>query len=168
MSGFAIFVIILVVVSGFLGWRSGLLKQVGRLVGIIAGIAACRIYGPTLVNYFCGTGATVSDTVLYTVLCYVLLFIVVYLVALLLAHLLRGALNAVHIGVLNRVAGAVFNIMEWMLLLSLFLNLWVSLVPTTSLASDPLFDRVLWFGPFLLGSDLSAAVGKVVSSAVGA
>lgn len=168
MSGFAIFVIILVVVSGFLGWRSGLLKQIGRLVGIIAGIAVCRFYGPALVNYFCGTGASVSDTVLYTVLCYVLLFILVYVVAILMARMLRGMLEAVHIGVLNHVAGALFNIMEWMLMLSLLLNLWVSLVPTTTLVSDPVFDRVLWFGPFLLGSNLSAAVGKVVSSAVGA
>lgn len=168
MSGFTIFVIILVVVSGFLGWRSGLLRQVGRLVGIIAGIAVCRIYGPTLVDYFCGTGASVSDTVLYTVLSYVLLFIVVYLVALLLARLMRGMLEAVHIGVINRVAGAVFNIMEWMLLLSLFLNLWVSIVPSTSLVADPVFDRVLWFGPFLLGSNAAATVGNAVSSAIGA
>lgn len=168
MSAFTIFIIILVVVSGFLGWRSGLLRQVGRLVGIIAGIAACRFYGATLVDYFCGEGASVSDTVLCTVLCYVLLFVVVYLAALLLARLLRGMLEAVHIGVLNRLAGAVFNIMEWMLLLSLFLNLWVSLVPSTSLAADPMFDRVLWFGPFLLGTNFSATVGHVVSSAIGA
>lgn len=168
MSGFAIFIIILVVVSGVLGWRSGLLRQVGRLAGIILGIAACRIYGSAIVDYFCGKGASVSDTVLYTVLCYVLLFIAVYVAATLLAHLMRRMLDSVHIGVLNRLAGAVFNIMEWMLLLSLFLNLWVSLVPATSLAADPLFDRVLWFGPFLLGTDTAAAVGKAVSSAVGA
>lgn len=168
MSGFAIFIIILAVVSGVLGWRSGLLRQVGRLAGIILGIAACRIYGPTIVDYFCGTGASVSDTVLFTVLCYVLLFIVVYIVATLLAHLMRKMLDSVHIGVLNRLAGAVFNIMEWMLMLSLLLNLWVSLVPSTSLASDPLFDRVLWFGPFLLGSNAAGAVGKAVSTAVGA
>lgn len=168
MSGFTIFIIIVMVVSGFLGWRSGLLRQVGRLVGIIAGIAACRFYGPTLVDYFCGTGASVGDTVLYTVLSYVLLFIVVYVVAILLARLVRGMLEAVHIGILNRVAGAVFNIMEWMLLLSLFLNLWMSVSPSTALASDPVFDRVLWFGPFLLGTDAVATVGKAVTTAIGA
>lgn len=168
MSGFTIFIIVFVLVSGVLGWRSGLLRQVGRLAGIILGIAACRIYGPALVDYFCGTGASVSDTVLYTVLCYVLLFVVVYLLATLLAHLMRKMLDSVHIGILNRLAGAVFNIVEWLLLLSLALNLWVSLVPSTALASDPLFDRVLWFGPFLLGSGAAGAFGKAVSTAVGA
>lgn len=168
MSGFAIFIIIFVLVSGVLGWRSGLLRQLGRVAGIILGIAACRIYGPSLVDHFCGSGASVADTVLYTVLCYVLLFIVVYIVATLLAHLVRKILDSVHIGVLNCLAGAVFNILEWLLLLSLVLNLWVSLVPSTALASDPLFDRVLWFGPFLLGSDAAGAFGKAVSMAVGA
>lgn len=168
MSGFAIFIIILVVVSGVLGWRSGLLHQVGRLAGIILGIAACRIYGPSVVACFCDGAAGTADIVLRTVLVYVLLFILVYVAATVLARIVLSLLGAVHIGFLNRLAGAVFNVMEWLLLLSLMLNLWVTLMPSASLVTDPVFARVLWFGPFLLGSDAAAAVGKAVSTAVGA
>lgn len=168
MSAFTIFIIIIVIVSAVLGWRSGLIRQVGRLAGIIAGIAVCRIYGSAVVDYFCGADASVPDRIMYTVLCYVVLFILVYLAAALLANMMRGLLRAVHIGFINRLAGAVFNVMEWLLILSLLLNLWVSIAPPSSLLGDPVFDRVLWFGPYLLGTDAVAAVGKAVSTAVGA
>lgn len=155
MSGFAIFIIIVVLLSAVLGWRAGFLRQAGRVAGIILGIIACRIYGSQAAAML--INATDGDKMMYTVLAYVLLFIAVYLLATIIAYLMKSLLNAVHIGVLNSVAGAVFKVCEWLLLISLFLNLWTAIWPITSLEGDTVYQRVLWFGPYLLGT-LSSSI----------
>ena len=162
MSSFTIFIIIVVVVSAALGWRAGLLRQIGRVAGIILGIIACRMYGSQVAAYFISDEATKGDVMMYTVLAYVLLFIAVYLAASIIAYLMKSLLEAVHIGILNRVAGAVFKICEWLLLISLFLNLWTAISPITSLEGNPVYDRVLWFGPYLLGTDAVVKVGHAI------
>lgn len=162
MSGFTIFIIIVVLLSAILGWRSGFLRQVGRVAGIILGIIACRMYGAQAAAWLINAKATESDKMMYTVLAYVLLFIIVYVLATIIAHLMKSLLNAVHIGVLNRIAGAVFKVCEWLLLISLFLNLWTAISPITSLEDNPVYQRVLWFGPYLLGTDAVVKVSNAI------
>lgn len=162
MSSFTIFILIVVLVSAALGWRAGLLRQIGRVAGIILGVIACRMYGAQAAAYFISEEATKGDIMMYTVLAYVLLFVVVYMIASIIAYLMKSLLEAVHIGILNRMAGAVFKICEWLLLISLFLNLWTVVSPITSLEDNPVYNRVLWFGPYLLGSDAVAKVGQAI------
>lgn len=163
MSSFDIFVLILVIVAAFIGWRQGLLHQVGRLAGIILGIAACRIFGARVAEAVVAAESSDGDRIMYTILAYIGLFVVVYFFVTLVARMFKAVLDAIKIGVLNNLAGAVFNVAEWVFMFSLLLNLVTRISPIESLVGDPFYDGALLFAPYLLDTEAMAKIGSAVT-----
>ena len=65
-------------------------------------------------------------------------------------------LKAINLGVINRIAGAVFAVVQGLLILSLLLNLWIAIFPDTELlkeSSGAVEQRLINLAPDLLGSD---------------
>ena len=166
MDSFSIFIIIVIVVSAGFGWYKGFLKQAAQVAGLILGIAACRIFGTRLATALCGEEPSGADTALYYVMAYVVLFLVVYVLVSLCSRLLKGVLNTLKVGILNRIGGALFNICKWMLLVSLLLNLWVAVSPSTSLKDSKAFSYSIGFGPWLLGTQTAAQVSHALDKAI--
>lgn len=166
MDSFSIFIIILVAVAAGFGWYKGFLKQAAQVAGLILGIAACRIFGSRLATALCGGEPSGADTVLYYVMAYVVLFLVVYVLVSLCSRLLKGVLNTLKVGVLNRIGGAIFNVCKWMLLVSLLLNMWVAVSPSTQLKDSKTFSYTLGFGPWLLGTQTAAQIGHAFDKAI--
>lgn len=109
------------------GIRHGIVKEVAALIAIIAGIYLARFWSPVLACHlvkWTGWSAGLSSTVAY-----VLIFVVIALGVHLLAHIVGRLLKAIMLGGVNRVFGAVFGVVKWVLILSVILNL-VALIDT--------------------------------------
>lgn len=121
-----------------MGWRKGIVLQLGSLAGIVAGAVACRVGGDWLTALLMSSNpevVTPGEHYFYTVLARVILFIAGYLLIKVIARFLRGVTHALHIGVLDRLAGAIFSLFAWMMVLSLVINFWLVVKPQTSLYS---------------------------------
>lgn len=171
MTALDILIIVLAIVAIVMGFRSGLLRQAGRLLGVIAGIIACRIFAQDVAIWMGADKGSPYDSadvsMLTTVVAYVVVFIVAYVAMSLLGSLLKRIVSATGLGPVDRVCGAVFNLAEYALVLSLVLNLWIVVFPDSSLRHDRVATyrlgstglSLLNFAPKVLGSE---AVGRML------
>ena len=87
----------------------------------------------------------------------VILFIAGFLGVKAVAHFFKSVTHALALGGLDRVAGALFSLFEWMLVLSLLLNLWLVIKPQTdihalsTLGNGHAIEAIVNLAPKLLG-----------------
>ena len=103
--------------------------------------------------------ANLSDTDAYLtrMLAGVILFIGGFVAVRLVAHFCRALTQALCLGFLDRIAGALFCLAEWLLVMSLMLNFWTVIKPQTdwgalsTLGNGHAIEFVLALAPKLLG-----------------
>ena len=110
-----------IAVGTVLGFSKGALRQIATLVGLVAGLLLARaLYftvGERMAVEF-GTSATVSQ-----IIAFFLIWILVPIALLWVASLLTRVLEVVHLGILNRLAGAVLGGVKYALIVSLAIQL---------------------------------------------
>lgn len=155
-----IVIVILAVAGAYVGWRKALTGQLGALAGMLAGIILCRWFGAELTAAFTSPDDTPNTVLLHTVLAYVVLGVGGYVGVRILAGMIGKVARTLHINGLNRAAGALFGAFEWILGLSILLNLWVAVFPDTKLRSSDnrLADAVMDLGPRVLGSETARQI----------
>lgn len=114
-----IIILAIVVVGGVIGFNKGIVSQVGQIAAIIAGIIAARLFGSGLADMMSGAD---SPGALDTVCGYGLAFLAAYCLTWLVARMVRKVFHTIHLGIIDRLAGAAFKIAQWALLLSLAIN----------------------------------------------
>ena len=126
-------IIILLVAAGSLayGWWRGIIVQAGALGAVLFAVLLCRLAGAPLAQLIAHGG--VPDMMDRT-LAYVLVFIIGYVSVRLLCRLIKSVAHSLNLGFFDRVIGAVFSLFQWMLVLSLLINLWLVIKPGASLA----------------------------------
>lgn len=130
MNPFTIFLLVLAIVAGVLGFMKGLVRQIGSIAGIVAGIIVCRLYGHDAAAWLGRVASTpAEDSALITICAYAGLFVLAYLGCIIAASLLRKVVSSLHLGLIDRVAGAALKIFVWAMLVSLALNVWVAFAP---------------------------------------
>ncbi|MDE7153121.1 MAG: CvpA family protein [Muribaculaceae bacterium] len=123
-----IIILLTLIIAGAYGYWKGIVVQVGSLAGVVVGILFCRLFG-TAVADFCGAhlfdGMGSANTVHYIslVVACVTLFVVGYAMTRLLANLVHVVAKSLKLNVVDRIAGTLFSIFEWMLVLSILMNL---------------------------------------------
>ena len=161
MTTLDIVILIVFVVSVILGFRKGIIVQAGALGGIILGIVLCRVGGDWMAARiselsFSGTGDA-APTYVDFVIANIILFIAGFLGVKAVAHFFKNITHALALGGLDRVAGAVFSLFEWMLVLSLLLNLWLVIKPSanihamSTLGNGHAIEAIIDLAPRLLG-----------------
>lgn len=123
------------------GWTKGLVRQAAQVAGVIVGIVLCRLAVAPLAEILPGQGATNK------VLAYVIAFLVGYAGMLFLGATIRKLVRSLKLGVVDNLGGALFSICEWLLGMSLLLNLWELVAPHSAPVHDALADFVYRFGP---------------------
>lgn len=150
-------VLILIVFIGAVAvgfWR-GIIVQVGAVGALIFGVVVCRLFGAQLARAIAGAG-TAPDT-MDVVLAKVILFVAGYLGVRLVARLLKKTTHALSLGALDRLGGVVFSIFQWMLVLSILLNLWMVVKPEppvaqlSTLANGHAAETIVGLAPAVLG-----------------
>lgn len=140
MGAIDVLIIVVAISAVILGWRKGLVAKLGKLIAILAGIVCTRLWAPTVAPLIFGTpapGDSADVSLLSTAAAYVIVFLTVYLIVILLCSGLRSILRLAHISVLDRIGGAIFTLFQYMLLVSLALNLWVVIFPDSTVRSHP-------------------------------
>ncbi len=103
------------------GFRHGLVKEVGSLVGIVVGIYLARYFSDDvakiLVQQF-GWSFSICMTIAYA-----LVFIAGAVGIQLIAYVLSKILDFIKVGWLNKTIGSVFGALKFVLILSVILNL---------------------------------------------
>lgn len=126
-------VIILAVFAGSVayGFYRGVIVQVGAVAAILFAVVLCRLGCYPLAEFIAGDGEPSSIDV---VVAKVIVFVAGYLGVRVVASLFKKVTHSLSLGGLDRLGGAVFSLFQWMLVLSLLLNLWLVIKPDASLA----------------------------------
>jgi len=119
----ALDILILCVGGGALvmGYMRGIVAQVGQIVAVVAGVVVSRMFGPVLSSLLAAGGDTSAAT---DISGYIVAFVGAYLAVWLIFRLARRTVHGLHLGVVDRLAGAAFKAAQWLLVLSMVLNVW--------------------------------------------
>lgn len=101
-----------------------------QVVGVIAGVAVCRMLAHTVAGWL-GEPADTANVVVANVA----VFAVVYLACFFLGRLMHSLLRTLHLSIVNRLAGALFCALEVALVFSLAMNLWAVVLPGSAPAT---------------------------------
>lgn len=154
MTTLDVLILIVFLASAAYGFWKGVIVQVGAVAAILFAVVLCRLGGAWLAGVIAGHEAVTSTDV---IIAKVILFIVGYLSVRFVAGLLKKATHALQMGALDRLGGAVFSVFQWMLVLSLLLNLWFVIKPEpsinemTTLANGHAGPFILRLAPDILG-----------------
>ena len=170
MSILDIILLLIFVVSIIYGFRKGMIVQIGAVGGVIVGILACRLFGPWLTGVFTSSDADANDIYICGVFANVLLFLIGYICARLVASLIKTVTHGLHLSIIDRLAGALFSLFEWMLVASIALNLWQAFRPeldvtkNSKLADGRAAAAVMDLAPKVFGSETARDFLDAVSS----
>ena len=124
ISDMAVDILIIVAIAAGLviGFVRGAIGQIALIVGVVAGIVAARLFGDNIARFFAG-GDAMSG--LEATAGYAVAFIAAYLLAWIVVKVFRKTVHAVHLGILDRIAGALVKGFIWTLALSLVFNIYL-------------------------------------------
>lgn len=115
-----IFIIVVAVWALFSGWRNGLLKELSSSLGYLVGLFIAATCYSTFGEYLAVNGT--ESNMITSIGAFFILWIIVPIALGLAANLLTKVLNHLHLGFINRGAGAVVSLFKFTVLLSCILS----------------------------------------------
>lgn len=165
---------LIIVLAGFvIGYRRGFLAQMGIVLGILGGIICCNLFAGQLAEKLSGSADNNSTSILNHVMAYVIIFVGCYILGRIIGSSLSKGTRSLKIGFVDNVLGAAFKTLEYILVFSIVLNVWISVFPSTKFFSNytGVKSFVLGFAPTLYGSpavtDLYSTFHEAVSNTAG-
>ncbi len=135
MTAIDILILVIVAVGGVMGFSKGLMSQAGQIAAVVLGIISARFFGDVLAMLFAGNGG--APSAMDSVCGYGVAFLLAYCLAWLAARAVKGVIHTVHLGIIDRLGGAVFKIVQWGLILSLALNFYLLVSGDDEQLHDP-------------------------------
>lgn len=138
MSTLDIIILIVAVGAILTGLQRGAIRQLGSIVGFVAAIVACRLFGDVLAPMF--TPDSLKETALGEYAGKIIggsvIYILIYIVVGILARGLRLIAKTLMLGPIDRLGGAVVALLKWGVALSVVLNLWLALFPSSRVVRE--------------------------------
>lgn len=154
MTTLDILILVVFIASAGYGFYKGMIVQVGALVAILFAVVLCRLAGGWLAGVIAGhDGVSEADVVIAKVT----LFVIGYLSVRIAARFIKQITHALALGALDRLGGALFSLFQWMLVLSLLMNLWFVIKPEpaieelATLGNGHVGPAILHLAPAVLG-----------------
>jgi len=144
MNWFDILVIIVAIYAFIKGYSSGLIKQLASLAGIIACILLSGKVSLLILPYLRNLGK-IPDNLIEPA-AYIASFLLIFAVFMLIGHMLQSILQAVHLGMLNKLAGSVLSLAKWMIIISLLVNLIAKIDKNNSIIPSDMDSRSKTYG----------------------
>lgn len=159
MTALDLLLIVVFVISVIYGVRRGVILQLGAVGGIVIGIVACRVITPLLCEGLLNADADTDPQGAYvdTVIVNIVVFMVAYFGTRLVSRALNNAVRVLHLKPIDRICGAIFSLFEWMLGLSLLLNVANVIMPgahipeRSRLSGGRAIEAVMDLAPDILG-----------------
>lgn len=127
------------------GLTRGLIKQACATVGLVAGLLVARalyaVVGEQLAPHI-GTSATVAG-----IISFIVIWAVVPVILMLAGEILTRTLEIAHLGMVNRLLGAVTGMLLYALLLGLLFKVVDTVDPNEKLISQQTKDKSLFYYP---------------------
>lgn len=157
MSYVDIILIVLALGAAVIGYRRGAIRQAASIGGILVALFAVRVAGDKATAVAASLiGQSPADYAARILGCGAL-FLAVWGGCWMLGRMLRLSVRAVMLGPVDSVAGSVFLIFKWGLVVSLLLNLWKTISPDSGVFADSrllggrLFAAVMDMAPAVMG-----------------
>lgn len=162
MSTIDIFILIIFAVAAFFGFTKGIVRQIGSVAGVVVGYIAARLLGSSIgVAIFAHAdeveNASTISTHMARVLGSIVVFIAVFIGVVIVTRLVRGVVSMAGLGILDRVGGALFSVLKWFLAVSMVLNIWLYISPSSEMAEQShllggsAIDYILKLFPWIMG-----------------
>lgn len=168
MSIFDIVCLLILIGGIIIGAARGLVSQAASVIGIIVAIILCRVFSGVLAGAFIDPTDNADTQLLYTVLSYAIIFVVVMIVFRLFSEVISDFFEMLELGIFDNIAGAVFAVLKYTMIFSVFLNLWIAIFPSGELRSsysDKLPKMVIDMAPAVLGSETVKDIFGGISAA---
>lgn len=126
MAAIDIILLLIFIVSAWLGFRKGIITQLGSVAAIVIAIIACRMFGGTVEQIFFDNhpdwqaGSSISHYAV-SILANGVIYLVAYYAVILVAKLLHTVSHIVLLAPLDHIAGAAFSVAKYGLVVSLSL-----------------------------------------------
>ena len=98
------------------GWKKGLVREVATLVGLLAGIWACVHLSQQVAEWLN------LDSENAVLIAFIVTFLAVLVLTYMLGRCVEGLMKAVHLSLLNRLAGALLSMAKALCILAVLLN----------------------------------------------
>ncbi|MDE7155240.1 MAG: CvpA family protein [Muribaculaceae bacterium] len=164
MSTLDIIILAVLIGSAAYGFIKGIVVQVGAIAAVVFGILADRLFGDAATRFVGRLLGNLSDSpalshYITTIIAYVALFALVYLLTRAMTHFVKTMVRSLFMGTLDRFLGALFSVFQWMLILSILLNVWQiadsskNIVAMSNLGHGQVARAILDFAPAIFGID---------------
>lgn len=120
MATIDIIIVVWIGIGVVVGLMQGFVKQMASIVGLVAGLLVARALFGTVAEWLApalGTSVTIAQ-----ILAFVMIWVIVPLGFALVASLLTKALDAIHLGWLNRWLGSGLGALKYMLVIGLLIH----------------------------------------------
>lgn len=160
MNGIELILAAVLVLTAVWGYRRGVVMQIGSLLAFVLAIVVCRLFGDAatdVVASMIGEGKEASvdpmSRMVASTIGHVALFLIVWLGVGLTARALKLVVHTVHLGIVDRLAGALFMAFKAALVASFIVNFAEAVAPASSVANPcgELGRYVKALAPTLLG-----------------
>lgn len=159
-----IIILVLIGVGVIQGMMQGFLKQLAAVVGLVVGLLIARalfgVVAAQLVDAL-GTSITIAQIVSF-----ILIWIIVPLICIMVASVLTKALDAIHLGWLNRLLGGLFGAVKVMLFVGLAIHVLEYLDPKDEIISETKKDASVLYRPVEEFTDIFFPVLKDVADKI--
>ncbi|MDE6156750.1 MAG: CvpA family protein [Muribaculaceae bacterium] len=127
MGALDIIILAIIALAAVYGAVRGFVHQIGTITALVAAVLVCRFFGARAADAIVDAGAQYAGA--YRMLVYVLLFVLVFAGIRFVAGLCGTLLSKMHVRVIDRIAGALFSACAAVLVMSIALNVYLTLAP---------------------------------------
>ncbi len=159
MTGFEIFILVLIAASLAWGYKKGIIVQMGSLLSFFVALAACRILGgaasKAVLAMMDGSDPAQNavNQLMASCIGHIAVFVAAWIAVWLLARTVKFFAKAIHIGLLDRICGAIFMVLKTGMVISMILSAIRTVAPESAMATSdsPVIKGVSELAPFILG-----------------
>lgn len=150
------------------GFRKGLIVELASILAIILGIYACSRFSDMVASFIGDNLHTHLSSLYLSVIATVLVFIGILIVVFFLAKRLEKVAEALYLGFVNHLLGAIFGLLKWALLVSVLLyffdilNTKAGIVSTASLQHSWLYSHLVQLAPCIMPALLKSKAKLLV------
>jgi len=145
MSTLDIILAIFLLYFAFKGFTSGFIISIATLAGLILGFYAASHFSEFTANWLQQDMGLKSGNI--RLIAYVVTFVIVIVLIFLLGKFLTGVVKTVGLGIVNRLAGALFGIAKGLLIASFLILLFARIDPKESLVTVELKKNSVLYKP---------------------
>ena len=165
MSTIDLIFLIIFIAAAFFGATKGAVRQIGSMAGVVGGWIGARAWGnrvgealDTLATAPAEAGVDPDMRLrMAHILGCVVTFIAIFILLFIIARMLRSFITWAGLSPLDRVAGGAISVLKWFIALSIVLNLWLYISPSSTifasstLAGGKIMAITLNLFPWLMG-----------------